>query len=151
MVLSRTADGAGGAYLLAGDWQPALDCYVGALHLTDTVGYVWGSDSLVYRVGYTLLLAGENGPAARALAHAETLSRKLNAPYWLCRTFLAERELAIRECNHQAAVSHASAAVNLARQLNHYELIVTATALLDRAAAGTGATTIRAAPPDRRP
>jgi tetratricopeptide (TPR) repeat protein len=143
MGLSRAADGAGGAYLLAGDWQSALDCYVGALHLTDTVGYVWGSDALVYRIGHTLLLGGENKRAARALAHAEALSRKLIAPYWLCRTFLAESELAIRESNHQEAAAHASSALDLARQLNHHEFIGKATALLDHAAQGTCAVTVR--------
>lgn len=133
MGLARAADGAGGAYLLHGDWRRALQCYVAALHLKDRFGYAWGFDAVVYRVGYTLLLAGENDGARRALRHAEVLSRQLNAPYWLCRTLLAAAELALCSGDPDEGGRLAVAASDLAGRLQHQEFSSSAQALVDYA------------------
>ncbi len=127
--LARAADGAGGAYLLNGDWPRALQCYVAALHLKDRYGYAWGFDAVVYRVGYTLLLAGENDRARRALKHAEVLARKLHAPYWLCRTLLAAAELALCGGDRGEGGRLAAASIELAGRLQHREFLSNARAL----------------------
>ncbi|MQA14698.1 MAG: AAA family ATPase [Pseudonocardiaceae bacterium] len=128
--LARAADGAGGAYLLQGDWERALECYVAALHLKDIFGYVWGFDAVIYRIGYTLLVAGENHGARRALEHAEILSRRLNAPYWLCRTLMAAAELALRDGDWVRASPLATASRELAKRIEHREFMLQARALV---------------------
>ena len=134
--LARAADGAGGAYLLYGDWQRALHCYVAALHLIDRYGYAWGFDAVVYRVGYTLLIAGDNDHARRALRHAELLSRRLNAAYWLCRTLLASAELALRGNDWREGSRRAAEAIELASRLHHHEFLANARALAAYAGPG---------------
>ncbi len=130
--LARAADGLGGAYLVQGDWPRALDCYVAALHLKNTFGYAWGFDAMVYRVGYALLLAGNKESAERVLHQAIALSRKLNAPYWLCRALLALAELSYESGKAVQGHSHATEALELAKGLQHREFISTTKSLLAR-------------------
>jgi DNA-binding SARP family transcriptional activator/tetratricopeptide (TPR) repeat protein len=130
--LARAADGAGGAYLSNGEWSRALECYVAALHLTDTFGYAWGVDAMVYRVGYTLAVSGARERAHHVLEHAERLSSTLNAPYWLCRTHLARAELASDEDDSDHVRLHAAAALDLAKKLQHRQFMSKASAMLQR-------------------
>lgn len=130
MGLARAADGMGGAYLVQGDWQRALDCYVAALSLTHTFGYAWGFDAMVYRVGYTLVQAGETDKGNHVLRQAVTLARNLNAPYWLCRALLALAELHAAAGDRAPATAFATDALDLARRLEHHDFISTARALM---------------------
>ena len=131
--LARAADGMGGAYLVAGDWGRALDCYLAGLNLKNTFGYAWGFDAMVYRVGYTLLRAHETDTANHVLHQAMTLSRNLNAPYWLCRTLLALAELHVDSAEPARARGYAAEAWELAEGLRHHDFIATARALVRRA------------------
>ena len=129
MGLARAADGMGGAYLVQRDWHRALDCYVAGLSLKQSVGYVWGFDAMVYRVGYTFLQAGETESAGHVLHHARSLSRKLKAPYWLCRTLIAMAELCRQTGEPTLAEEHATEALKLAESLQHRDFIVAARAI----------------------
>lgn len=126
MGLARAADGMGGAYLVQGDWARALDCYVAGLNLKNTFGYAWGFDAMVYRVGYTLLQAGEVNSAGHVLHQAMSLSRNLNAPYWLCRTLMALAELSLKSDESELAVNYAAEAWEIAKELQHHEYITAA-------------------------
>lgn len=135
--LARAADGLGGSYLRQEDWPRALNCYVAALHLTNTFGYAWGFDAMVYRVGYTLLLSGEKEVAGHVLHQAMTLSQNLNAPYWLCRTLIALSQLSHESGNEADARAHATDALELANGLQHREYISSARSLLAYSGTGT--------------
>ena len=128
--LARAADGLGGAYLRQQDWPRAIDCYVTALHLVNTFGYAWGLDAMVYRVGYALLLSGNSEHAEHVLHQAMTLSRNLNAPYWLCRTLMALSELSYESGSTRQASSYATDALELAKGLQHREYLSSAKSLL---------------------
>ena len=130
MGLARAADGMGGAYLVQGDWARALDCYVAGLNLKHTFGYPWGFDAMVYRVGYTLLLAGEADTADHVLHRAMSLSQNLNAPYWLCRTLMALAELHVKSGELASARGYAAEALELAQGLKHHDFIATAQMLV---------------------
>lgn len=138
--LARAADGLGGAYLIQEDWSRALNCYVAALHLTNTFGYAWGFDAMVYRVGYTLFLSGEKDQAEHVLHQAMALSRNLNAPYWLCRILIALSELSYESGSTTRADKHATDALELAKGLQHREYISIAKSLLADAGARTTST-----------
>jgi hypothetical protein len=90
---------------------------------------------MVYRVGYTLLLAGARGQARHALKHAEALSRTLNAPYWLCRTLLATAELVREDGDRDQGHRLATAALELAGDLQHRDFVSKAKALLEHGGA----------------
>jgi DNA-binding SARP family transcriptional activator/tetratricopeptide (TPR) repeat protein len=148
--LARAADGLGGAYLRQQDWPRAIDCYVTALHLTNTFGYAWGFDAMVYRVGYALLLAGNNEHAEHVLHQAVTLSRNLNAPYWLCRALMALSELSYQSGRTLQADSYATDALDLAKGLRHREYLSSAKSLLARGAPKTASAAKRQVPRDVR-
>ena len=88
---------------------------------------------MVYRVGYTLLLAGEADTADHVLHRAMSLSQNLNAPYWLCRTLMALAELHVKSGELQSARGYAAEALELAQGLKHHDFIATAQMLVKRA------------------
>ena len=95
---------------------------------------------MVYRVGYALLLSGNNEHAEHVLHQAMTLSRNLNAPYWLCRTLMALSELSYQSGSTCQADSYATDALDLAKGLRHREYLSCAKSLLTRGAARTAST-----------
>lgn len=82
------------------------------------------------------LLAGEHDLARHALKHAQMLSRKLNAPYWLCRTLLATAELALGGGDWDEGSRLAAASIELAHRLQHPEFLANSYALAGRAKHG---------------